>query len=63
LIDLQAAANGLAESSRLLSESLSFSSADLVELRFALVRAAKSKVCGAMNEFRDHLQPPEFLIG
>lgn len=55
-VDLQAAADALAESSRLLSESLSFSSADLVELRFALVRAAKSKVCGAMNEFREHLQ-------
>src|SRR5580693_15687 len=33
-IDLQGAADALAESSRLLSESLSFSSADLVELRF-----------------------------
>jgi len=59
-MDLQAAANGLAESSRLLSESIGFGVDDLIEVRFALVRAAKSKFYGAMAAYIEHQQKPVY---
>jgi hypothetical protein len=51
LIEMQAAADALAESSRLLAESIGLGFVDLVEERFALVRAAKSRLRAEMTDF------------
>ena len=55
-MDLNAAAAGLAEASRLLSQSVLSDSDDVIELYYAFVRAAKAKFSGAMAAYRDHLQ-------
>ena len=54
-IDLNAAAAGLAEASRLLSASIASSPAEMIEVYFAFVRASKAKVDGALGAYRDHL--------
>ena len=51
LTDLQAAADALAESSRLLAESIGLGFVDLVEVRFALVRVAKSRLRAEITAF------------
>ncbi len=52
--DLSAAAAGLAEASRLLSESVLFDSDDIIDTYYALVRAAKARFLGARAAYRDH---------
>jgi hypothetical protein len=54
-MDLNAAAAGLAEASRLLSQSVMSGPDDLIELHFAFVRATRAKLCGAMAAWKDHL--------
>lgn len=54
-MDLNAAAAGLAEASRLLSESFFSESDDLMEMHYAFFRGAKSKFCGARAAYRDHV--------
>jgi hypothetical protein len=53
-IDLDKAATGLAEASRLLSASILSGSDRLVETRYASVRAAWLKLTGAVAVYRDH---------
>jgi hypothetical protein len=53
-IDLNAAAAGLAEASRLLSDSVGAGSDEMVEMYYAFFRVAKSKFCGALAAYRDH---------
>lgn len=48
------AAVALAEASRFLSDSIRFSPPEVIETYFALFRAEKVKVAGAMAGFRDH---------
>jgi len=52
--DLSAAAAGLAEASRLLSDSILFDSDDIIDTYYALVRAAKARFLGARAAYRDH---------
>jgi hypothetical protein len=54
-MDLNAAAAGLAEASRLLSASILSGPVELIELHFAFVRATKAKFSGAMAAYKDHL--------
>jgi hypothetical protein len=54
-MDLNAAAAGLAEASRLLSESIFSGSDDLMEMYYAFFRREKSKFCGARAAYKDHL--------
>jgi hypothetical protein len=54
-MDLNAAAAGLAEASRLLSQSVLFGPDELIELHFAFVRATRAKLSGAMAAYKDHL--------
>ena len=54
-MDLNAAAAGLAEASKLLSASILSDSDEVIETYYAFVRAAKAKFCGAMAAYRDHL--------
>jgi len=54
--DLNAAAAGLAEASRLLSQSILSDSDEMIELYYAFVRASKAKFSGAMAAYRDHLE-------
>jgi hypothetical protein len=55
-IDLCGAAAGLAEASRLLLASVvSHDSTEMIEMYYALVRAAKARTAGALAEYRDHL--------
>jgi hypothetical protein len=55
-MDLNAAAAGLAEASRLLSQSVLSDSDEVIEVYYAFVRTAKAKFSGAMAAYRDHLQ-------
>ncbi|MES1258104.1 MAG: hypothetical protein ABUS51_06725 [Acidobacteriota bacterium] len=55
-MDLNAAAAGLAEASRLLSQSILSDSDEVIEVYYAFVRMAKAKFSGAMAAYRDHLQ-------
>lgn len=52
--DLSLAAVGLAEASKLLSESILFDSDDFIETYYALVRAAKAKFLGARAAYNEH---------
>ena len=49
------AATRLSEVATLLSSTVSAGSNDRIELHYALVRAAKAKLTGAMEEWREHL--------
>jgi hypothetical protein len=53
-IDLNKAAAGLAEASRLLSDSISTGPDEIIETYYAFFRAAKSKFCGARAAYLDH---------
>lgn len=55
-MDLNAAAAGLAEASKLLAQSILSDSDELIELYYAFVRASKAKFSGAMAAYHDHLQ-------
>ena len=52
---LDDAAAALAEASRLLSESITINSDDLIESCYTLVRVAKAKLQGARAAYLDHL--------
>ncbi len=54
--DLSLAAAGLAEASKLLSESILFDSDDIIETYYALVRAAKAKFLGARAAYNEHCE-------
>ena len=49
------AATRLSEAATLLASTVSAGSNDRIELHYALVRAAKAKLTGAMEEWREHL--------
>jgi hypothetical protein len=53
-LDLNAAVAALAEASRLLSVSIFSGSEEIIETRFAFVRAASVKANGAFAAYRDH---------
>jgi hypothetical protein len=53
-MDLNKAAAGLAEASRLLSDSVFTGPDELIETYYAFFRAAKSKFCGARAAYLDH---------
>jgi hypothetical protein len=54
--DLDAAAAGLAEASRLLSASIMTEPTEVIEMYFAFVRGAKAKAAGALLAYNDHLK-------
>lgn len=54
--DLIDAATRLSEVATLLSSTVSAGSNDRIELHYALVRAAKAKLTGALEEWREHLR-------
>jgi hypothetical protein len=62
-IDLNKAAAGLAEASRLLSESIFAGPDELIETYYAFFRAAKSKFCGARAAYLDHQSEPALGSG
>jgi hypothetical protein len=53
-MDLNAAAAGLAEASRLLAASIQSDSDETMETYYAFFRAAKARFCGARAAYRDH---------
>jgi hypothetical protein len=54
-LDLDKAAAGLAEASRLLSGSTCSDSVEVIDTYYAFVRAAKARVSGALMAYREHL--------
>ena len=52
--DLNNAAAGLAEASRMLADAVSTGNDELIETYYAFFRAAKAKFYGARAAYRDH---------
>ena len=55
-MDLNKAAAGLAEASKLLSASILADPDEVIEVYYAFVRASKARFSGAMAAYKDHLR-------
>jgi hypothetical protein len=54
-MELDAAVAGLAEASKLLADSVGFSSAEMIESCYATARSAEGRVTTALSAWRDYL--------
>jgi hypothetical protein len=60
--DLDTAAAGLAEASRLLSDAIALNSAEMIDAYYAGVRCAKARVSAALSDYRDRMSEMQLSL-